>query len=418
MQLHTCSAGASTNKDQSAATASLKVAVRLSEIDKSNAPTTFRNSQHREDTASITLLLAGATAKKCLVGVCKHKRSFKSAYELTRHVQTVHGARSAKSFVCGARGCFNGHLPWSFARSDKLTSHIKTVHKYDTVFNQCPVAECSFGPCPLEVLGVHIQYAHRNLEEGRAVLNATPCKARRCPMWRCGKHIATDKLMAHILAHASEDIEAAKSSLELDGFLVESTFQGGITVRAVCPVCRTVTADAKQFVRHLATDHLYVPNSGGYKHFEQWKTHWKENGPKWKSEVSTLLPWSRITHFPVYDRRVDYQCPYCPFSAKDVRGIHMLHERRDQQSKRVLIQEHHRSFLRPEAEVVSELCHHRMAILRLWPEFVTHPVFADFNTLPQKSIAGLGETQGSPVRQQQNDFEILRGTADDFDASS
>jgi hypothetical protein len=114
MQLHACLAGTST------ATASLKAAVHVSESDELNDPTTFINSQHLEDTAGVGLSPAGAIAKRCLVVGCKHKSSFKSAYGLTRHTQTVHGTISAKRFVCGARGCFNGHLPWSFARPDKL----------------------------------------------------------------------------------------------------------------------------------------------------------------------------------------------------------------------------------------------------------------------------------------------------------
>ena len=78
---------------------------------------------------------------------------------------------------------------------------------------------------------------------------------------------------------------------------------------------------------------------------------------------------------------------------------------RCQQKKRALIREHHLSFLRPEAEVISELYPRRMAILRLWPEFVTHPVFADFDQFPQQSTS-VPETQESYVGQHQDEFEI------------
>jgi hypothetical protein len=47
---------------------------------------------------------------------------------------------------------------------------------------------------------------------------------------------------------------------------------------------------------------------------------------------------------------------------------------------------HHLSLLRPEAEVVAELYPYRMQILRLYSEFVSHPVFADFDQ-PQVGIA-------------------------------
>jgi hypothetical protein len=207
-------------------------------------------------------------------------------------------------------------------------------------------------------------------------------------LWRCKKHIAADKLLAHIIAHASEDIEADKSSLELEGFLVECASPNGITVRVICPVCRTVTADAKQFVRHLANDHLHASNSGGIVHFERWKVYWEENVPKYALEVRDLLPWSRISYFPTYKRKLDFQCPCCPFSVRGVGSKEWVPISQDQQAKRALVREHHLSLLRPEAEVVAELYPYRMAILRLFPGFVTHPVFADFDQLPQQSGSG------------------------------
>jgi hypothetical protein len=284
MQLHGRVAGNSSNR-QSTATTDLEASIY--NLDHSlSGP----YPQHSEGTADTSLALADEHINGCTVDGCKHKGSFKRAYELTRHVQTVHGGESAKRFVCNARGCFNGRLPWSFARSDKLTSHVKATHNYNTVFTQCPVAACSFGPCTLEVLGVHIQHAHHAVEEGRAVLNATPCKTRRCPLWRCGKHVITDKLMAHIETHASDDMDAAKSSLELEGFSIERTPQNNITVQVICPVCRAATSDTKQFARHLVKDHLYTRSSGGYTHFEEWKALWIKNARKWSSDIKTLLP--------------------------------------------------------------------------------------------------------------------------------
>lgn len=76
-----------------------------------------------------------------------------------------------------------------FARSDKLTSHAKATLYHSTIFNDCPIGAYTFGSCTLEILGVHIQYAHEQHEEGRAIINATPCKTRRCPLWRYEKHL-------------------------------------------------------------------------------------------------------------------------------------------------------------------------------------------------------------------------------------
>ncbi|GAB7328577.1 hypothetical protein MBLNU13_g00526t2 [Cladosporium sp. NU13] len=264
-----------------------------------------------------------------------------------------------------------------------------------TVFNNCPIATCTFGPCTLEVLGVHIHHAHEFLEEGRAVLNATTCKTRKCPLWRCGKHLVANQLMAHIQTHDSNDLEAAKSTLEMEGFLIEGTTQNGIAVRVICPVCRTITADAVQFMRHLSTDHLQTSTStsGGYVHFEQWKAYWRQNIPKDSAaELKNLLPWSRIDYFLAFTRILKYRCPCCSFSVADVGGRFWAQANQYQKEKHALIQEHHLSFLRPEAEVVAELYPYRMAILRLCPEFVTHPVFADFNQLSQQSTAMITET--------------------------
>ncbi|GAB7328576.1 hypothetical protein MBLNU13_g00526t1 [Cladosporium sp. NU13] len=235
-----------------------------------------------------------------------------------------------------------------------------------SLFNNCPIATCTFGPCTLEVLGVHIHHAHEFLEEGRAVLNATTCKT-----------------------------QAAKSTLEMEGFLIEGTTQNGIAVRVICPVCRTITADAVQFMRHLSTDHLQTSTStsGGYVHFEQWKAYWRQNIPKDSAaELKNLLPWSRIDYFLAFTRILKYRCPCCSFSVADVGGRFWAQANQYQKEKHALIQEHHLSFLRPEAEVVAELYPYRMAILRLCPEFVTHPVFADFNQLSQQSTAMITET--------------------------
>lgn len=240
-------------------------------------------------------------------------------------------------------------------------------------------------------LWVYIHRSHHALEECRAVLNATPCKTRRCPLWRCGKHSTANQLMAHIQTHASNDLEAAKSALETEDFLIESTTQNGIAVHVICPVCHAVSADTIHFMQHLTTDHLQTSNSGGYVHFEKWKAYWNQKTPKLDAaEIKNLLPWSHINGFSTPRRVSEYRCPCCSFSVADIGGFHWAH---GQEDKRALIREHHRSFLRPEAEVVAELYPHRMAILRLLPEFVTHPVFADFDQFSQQSTSIVADMQ-------------------------
>jgi hypothetical protein len=306
---------------------------------------------------------------------CEDEITFSRKSDSDRHRRLKHAHGDRLRFVCSAQGCFRGQAPWSFARSDKLTSHIKNTHNLDTIFSHCPVKHCSYGPCTLEVLGVHIQHMHRTHKESRGVLNATSCKALRCPLWRCRKHVSAKKLLNHVASHAKEDIEAAKPNLELSGLLVHLTRGYNVTIQVVCPVCHTVCADIENFTRHLATSHLYTPQSGSQEHFEKWQAYLGQDRPQYAFQpIDIRVPWSSLRGVYVHSEDHAFACPSCPFSVAGVGGYGP-----DQEDKKRAINEHHLSLLRPEAEVVKELYPYRMQILRLWPEFVTHPVFANFD---------------------------------------
>jgi hypothetical protein len=414
MPMHERPDSKASRREETIAVLNLGELLHLPKNGRLNGSSSWLPSQRTVNTAAAALPSSSKAIEECGVDGCL-KGPFKSAYERKRHVRTAHSSGSAKTFICDARGCFNGLLPWSFARSDKLTSHIKATHDYQTVFNRCPISMCTFTPSTLEVLGVHIQHVHRCLEAGRAVLNATPCKVRRCPMWSCGKYLDAANLMPHIRNHPSDEIEAATANLELDGFLVEVASHTGVLVHVVCPVCSGVTDDTMQLIQHLVVEHLHAPQSGGYAHFEQWKAYWCENIPKLRAfEIKDLRPWTRIRDFDTFGRSLDYQCPGCPFFVSGVGG-HWCDQ--EQQDKRALIKEHHLSLLRPEAEVVAELYPYRMAILRLWPEFVSHPVFADFDQVPQQNTSAISEVQESYVSQPLDDFEVPQWTANYFNSS-
>jgi hypothetical protein len=368
---------------------------------------------HRQIDPSLSAI--AKVALQCDIPSCKSRKSrrtFTSSYELARHNRTQHGH---KRFVCDAHGCFQGQLPRSFARPDKLTSHIKALHGQQTVFAKCPIANCNFGSCTLNVLGVHIQRLHPDDEYGRAVLHATSCKAFRCPLWRCGKHPTAKKLLQHLACHKKEDVEAAKPSLETTGLLVQSTPGCDVTIQVVCPVCHTISADIEKFTGHLATSHLYTPKSGGSDHFDKWKACLTQYMPKYASargEVAGLLPWSSLDRPYLSSAMQVCRCPSCPFSVAGFEGYGLYDENKER-----AIKEHHLSFLRPEAEIVQELYPYRMQILRLWPEFVTHPVFADFDQPRKQSESGPSQAQPSLPGHINNDFEIPDWHSFDFNAS-
>jgi uncharacterized C2H2 Zn-finger protein len=342
---------------------------------------------------------------------CEDKVTFSRKSDSDRHKRLKHSHGDHQHYVCNAKGCFRGQARWSFARSDKLTSHTKATHNLNTIFDQCPIQDCSFGSCTLEVLGVHIQRAHQyqGYEAGRAVLNVTSCKALRCPLWRCGKHVSAKKLLQHITSHAKEEIEAANPSLQLIGLLVQSAPGYDVAIQVVCPVCHTLSTDVEHFTRHVSTAHLYKPGSGGSEHFEKWKAYLRQH---WLavlvSSVNELLPWSSLDRVNTKTGSA-LGCPSCTFSVTDYFPRHYWDS--DQMNKETEVKQHHLSLLRPEAEVVRELYPYRMQILRLWPEFVTHPVFADFDQPQQQSRGGPSRVQPSLSGHRNNDFETTDWTA-------
>lgn len=339
---------------------------------------------------------------RCDVKGCTLEGTFSRQWELRRHIQTKHSGESAVSFVCRAEGCFNKQLPWAFTRPDKLTSHIKANHSRDSVFTSCPVKGCYYEKNTLEILGVHLQRFHEGCEEGRGVLNAATYKMRKCPLWRCGKYVKTAELLKHVAGHDEDEVLAAASKLDFEG-LVVITASGpshmndpkrGLVVVARCPVCNTTSDDISELIAHLWTSHLFLAQSAGVAHFIAWRSLWAGKVCKEVysstaasyADVNKLLPWATLKELPSYKSYLDtIKCPSCPFSSSSLGG-ERINPLATQRAANDAISAHHLSLLRPEAEIITELYPHRMQILRLYPEFVSHPVFADFDQ-PHGGIA-------------------------------
>jgi hypothetical protein len=277
-------------------------------------------------------------------------------------------------------------MPWTFTRSDKLTAHIKATHTRDTVFAACPVTGCAFGRCTLETLGVHIARVHergprwyaKEVEEGRAFLNASSCKARKCPLWRCGKHVKAPELLGHITKHAKHDVLAAIPELEHEGLIVHHASDLGLIITVSCPICNTKSDGMDHFINHLWTSHLFLAGSEGADHFKAWRSVLIHHASKpVDGDIQNLLPWANPRRLSLNEAEL-IACPYCLLSFGDLGGSRYIISE-SQQAARNAALAHHLSLLRPEAEVVAELYPYRMQILRLYPEFVSHPVFADFD---------------------------------------
>jgi hypothetical protein len=208
-----------------------------------------------------------ARVLRCSVPNCEHEGLFTRQYELDRHVLTKHN--DYKPFHCGAINCFNRTLPWRFARADKLADHIRAKHHREVLFSDCPAESCDIGPRTLEALAIHICLAHPTLlGEPRAIVSVALGQKRKCPWWRCAKHIPCDEFLAHLSDHQPDEIVAAQDSIHFEGLaLTDSTAAVDATiaqqhqvpvVQVVCPVCKTANVNFEQFVHHLWARHLFV----------------------------------------------------------------------------------------------------------------------------------------------------------------
>lgn len=303
---------------------------------------------------------------QCNVAGCDYERPFARKYELKRHVNQRHGG--VRTFTCGALGCFKrDNQRWTFARLDKLTDHIRTVHAYDTAFSGCPVRDCNRGPQPLDVLGAHIQRAHGECDnESRSIENATIAKRRRCPLPGCNNKLyPLDSFPAHVATHEVRDIHASKSSqcfesLDFD-FISELTSAGttivGLNICVTCPVCLFLSTSIEDFRVHLQASHLFCDPLQGAEHFAAWRDALGYSGIK----LHSMTVWDHKTGRIQSSRTV--RCPVCTYSAFFKAYTYEL------------MAAEHPGLLKPKEQVVSELMPFRMQILRLYPDFLTHPVF-------------------------------------------
>jgi hypothetical protein len=227
-------------------------------------------------------------------------------------------------------------------------------------------------------------YAKEEVEEGRAFLNASSCKARKCPLWRCGKHVKAPELLGHITKHAKDDVLAAIPELEHEGLIVHHDSDLGLIITVSCPICNTKSDGVDHFITHLWTSHLFLVGSGGADHFRTWKSALAKVTTKtYHDSIKGLLPWAVLKVW-FGDQTTSIQCSSCLLSFSGLSEGYRQTETQKAVKNAALT--HHLSLLRPEAEVKAELYPYRMQILRLYPEFVSHPVFADFDQ-PKDGIA-------------------------------
>lgn len=298
---------------------------------------------------------------------------FSRPWELSRHTLTQH--QKEKRFVCTVTGCFKGRSPPAFARPDKLTDHYKKAHKRDDLV-ECPAKNCE-RRFTLELIGAHIDFAHTTWvvvkEELRPLRNASDAHHRKCPYWRCRKHVKLASFLEHIVSHSLDDLNAMEEDLRQERYFyvrngcshlapVEGIHNCLVTALCIlCPICDEVCGSHAAFEQHFTIRHLLLQDAASCEHFFQWKNHVESNTTV-RSGSKSPSPWKEW-----YDRdwkkNSKRECPFC---------------RKNLESRwRHDASKHHIRLLRNAEEAIAELYPHGQAILRLYPDFKSHPVFAD-----------------------------------------
>lgn len=314
----------------------------------------------------------------CEIARCSKK--FRRHYELKRHEQQCHS--HGERYSCTAQGCYSkGSQRHSFTRSDKLTSHIRTCHHSKTVFRcvLCPTT------MPLEELGLHCRRKHRNDRSVAAILNATSWKRCRCPVFGCRKYILLTSFQSHLATHSQGDVQGAEQSLRDMGYMVMNTNEANfgnerasITFGILCPVCGTSCDSCDVFKHHFWSAHLFQDAGTGLDHFVSWRAKlsaicfWD-----WRKSIAASPPWD-IPGTATGKGVCRIRCDHCSFAIV-----------RDSQNN---FHQEHPSFMRSVEQIVEELFPFRMHILRLYPEFESHPIFDDYKTAPAAQDNGSNES--------------------------
>lgn len=316
------------------------------------------------------------TRFRCSTGDCD--QTFSRRGDLERHVNSRHAQQL--SYACPAVGCFKGHSPTKFARSDKLADHLRAVHWHHDIRFRCDRRGCQdHGLMSLPELAAH--YSLRYHESGNTINNAS--RKRRCPLWTCGKSFMFDNFITHLSGHSDDELESIFDLLQDAGYVVAgansmsaemSTTSRRLSIKVRCPVarCQAVCADHEHFAQHLIFSHLAQQGSAAHDHLSQW-SHEVCGAAMLRN--GAFFPWDLKS----YAGFVSRACPACPFRSDDIivgGNIAQIVEK---------YMAHQKSLFRPDEDVIAELEPYRVQLLRLCPAFYKHPLY---NYLKSTTAAG------------------------------
>lgn len=184
-------------------------------------------------------------------------------------------------------------------------------------------------------------------------------------------------------SHTTQEIYAARLSPGFESLVARRLTAGdseqgtasGVAIDVCCPICNVLSPGLEQFRHHLLASHILYDPVYGLGHFHAWKNLLEQivQGTDDHSRVTALQPWTRLDKLDLSPELI-MQCPSCFFFVDDGHNDLITADMNT-------IHGHHLALLRSRDVAAAELYPHRMQILRLFPEFVSHPVFDDLETV-------------------------------------
>jgi len=233
------------------------------------------------DSAKGSTQHSGGKSLTCDHAGCSYVGTFRRQWELQRHIAAKH--TTEKPFWCPVIGCIKGKGAPAFARPDKLTTHMRTVHRDKDAQAICPAATCPDTALGLDVLGVHIKLQHLGSKPGgvvgglfRAITNATSTDHRHCPLWFCKARVHLEDFPSHLLNHTSGELGAIIPALVQEGYAVgragcehggggagstdDPCFCRVTSIELMCPICTSCHESRLSLKDHVEEVHVW---SGG-----------------------------------------------------------------------------------------------------------------------------------------------------------
>lgn len=190
-------------------------------------------------------------------------------------------------------------------------------------------------------------------------------KSRRCPLPGCNNKLyALRDFLAHLGTHNAQELYKVRLNRCFENivfhFVSESDVQKDehaiVFMGVACPVCGDISPDFHHFREHFWANDLFL-DANAAAHFVSWQNAVEQD----QGSKSSGMPWDSL-RAPLRKGN-SVECPKCMYS---IRGSESMNEGLQ-----------HPSLLRPTQQVIQELGPFRMQILRLIPEFITHPIFDD-----------------------------------------